>query len=100
MMNITKENIDPLNAVIKINLTPEDYKSRVDAVVRKYQKTANVPGFRPGMVPTGMIKKMYGKAILVDELNNLLSETLGKYIFDNKIDVIGNPLPKKSDQEQ
>lgn len=99
-MNITKENIDALNAVIKINLTPEDYKPKVDAVIKKYQKTANIPGFRAGMVPAGVIKKMYGKAVLVEELNNLLSETLGQYIFDNKIDVIGNPLPKKSEREQ
>ncbi len=99
-MNISKEQLDPLNAILKINITPEDYKPKVDVVIKKYQKTANVPGFRPGMVPTGVIKKMYGKAVLVEELNNLLSETLGKYIFDNKIDVIGNPLPKKSDAEQ
>ncbi len=99
-MNITKEQTDNLNAVIRIHLTSEDYKSRVDTVIKKYQKTANVPGFRPGMVPVGMIKKMYGKAVLVEELNNLLSDTLGKYIFDNKIDVIGNPLPKKSETEQ
>ena len=99
-MNITKEQKDALNAVIKINLMPEDYKDRVNTVLKKYQKTANIPGFRAGMVPVGMIKKMYGKAVLVDELNNLLSETLGKYIYDNKIDVIGNPLPKKSDTEQ
>ena len=99
-MNITKEQIDALNAVIKINLTPEDYKPKVDAVIKKYQKTANIPGFRAGMVPAGVIKKMYGKSVLVEELNNLLSETLGKYIYDNKLDVIGNPLPKKSDSEQ
>lgn len=99
-MNITKENIDALNAVVKINLTPEDYKPRVDKVIKKYQKTANIPGFRAGMVPAGVIKKMYGKAVLVDELNNLLSETLGTYIYENKINVIGNPLPKKSDKEQ
>jgi trigger factor len=99
-MQITKEQVDALNAVIKINITPEDYKPRVDSVIKKYQKTANVPGFRPGMVPVGMIKKMYGKSVLVEELNGLLSETLGNYIFENKIDVIGNPLPKKSDKEQ
>ena len=99
-MNITKEQKDNLNAIIRIHLTPEDYKPRVDSVIRKYQKTANIPGFRPGMVPAGMIKKMYGKSVLVEELNTLLSETLGKYIFDNKIDVIGNPLPAKNEMEQ
>ncbi len=99
-MDITKEQIDALNAVVKIHITPEDYKPRVDAVIKKYQKTANIPGFRAGMVPVGVIKKMYGKSVLVEELNSLLSETLGKYIYDNKIDVIGNPLPKKSEKEQ
>ncbi len=99
-MDITKEQIDALNAVVKIHITPEDYKPRVDAVIKKYQKTANIPGFRAGMVPAGVIKKMYGKSVLVEELNSLLSETLGKYIYDNKIDVIGNPLPKKSEKEQ
>src|SRR6185503_5747375 len=98
-MNITKEPIDALNAVIKIEVTPEDYKPKVDAAIKKYQKSANIPGFRPGMVPAGMIRKMYGKSILVDELNHLLSESLGTYIYENKLDVLGNPLPKKTEKE-
>jgi trigger factor len=93
-MEISKHQLDDLNAVISIEVMPEDYQERVNTVVRKYQKTANIPGFRPGHVPAGIIKKMHGKALLVDELNRLLGETLGKYIYDNKLDVIGTPLPK------
>lgn len=99
-MNITKQQVDDLNAVVKIELQPADYQDRVGQVIRQYQKTANVPGFRPGKVPAGIIKKMYGKAVLVDELNKLLSESLGKYIYDNKLEVIGTPLPKQGEKEQ
>ncbi len=99
-MNITKQQLDDLNAVVKIELQPADYQDRVSQVIRQYQKTASVPGFRPGKVPAGIIKKMYGKAVLVDELNKLLSESLGKYIYENKLDVIGTPLPKQSEKEQ
>ncbi|MBL0104881.1 MAG: trigger factor family protein [Bacteroidetes bacterium] len=99
-MNISKHQIDDLNAVISVDLQPEDYQGRVNQVLRNYQKTAKVPGFRPGNVPTGMIKKMYGKAVLVEELNRLLSEELGKYIYENKIEVLGSPLPKRTSEEQ
>ena len=99
-MNITKENIDALNAVVKIQVEPVDYQPRVNEVIKKYQRTASIPGFRPGKTPTGVIKKMYGKAVMVEELNKLLSESLGKYIFDNKLDVLGSPLPKSTHQEE
>lgn len=98
-MNISKNQIDDLNAIISIELTPEDYQGRVNSVLRNYVKTAKVPGFRPGHVPIGMVKKMYGKAVLVEELNRLLSEELGKYIYTNKIEVLGSPLPKKSSDD-
>jgi len=99
MMNITKEQIDELNAVVKIELKPDDYQGRVNEVIKNYQRSVSVPGFRPGKVPVGVIKKMYGKAVLVEELNKMLSESLGKYIYDNKLDVIGSPLPKKSEKD-
>jgi trigger factor len=98
-MQITKENIDALNAVVKIQVEPADYQNRVNDVIKKYQRTANIPGFRPGKTPAGVIKKMYGKTVLVEELNKLLSESLGKYIVDNKLDVLGSPLPKHTNQE-
>jgi len=99
MMNITKEQIDELNAVVKIELKPDDYQGRVNEVIKNYQRSVSVPGFRPGKVPVGVIKKMYGKAVLVEELNKMLSESLGKYIYENKIEVIGSPLPKKTEKD-
>ena len=98
-MNISKSQIDDLNAIISIELKPEDYQGRVNTVLRNYVKTAKVPGFRPGHVPIGMVKKMYGKAVLVEELNRMLSEELGKYIYSNKIEVLGSPLPKRASSE-
>jgi trigger factor len=93
-MNISQEKIDNLNAVLKINIDPADYTPRVDKAIKDHAKKAKIPGFRPGMVPSSHIKRMYGKSILVDEINNLLSDTLNKYIEDEKLEVLGQPLPK------
>ncbi len=93
-MNITKHDIDKLNAEIKISVTPTDYESRVNEGIKKVQRQANMPGFRPGKVPTGIIKKQYGTQILVDEINKLLNDSIYKYIEENKIEILGNPLPK------
>jgi trigger factor len=97
-MNITQENIDELNAVLKVKVVAEDYLPKVEGALKNYQKKAAIPGFRPGKVPTGVIKKMYGKSVLVDEINKLLSDSLYKYINENKIEILGNPLPKADDQ--
>jgi len=93
-MNISKHDIDSLNAEIKISLTPGDYESRVNEGIKKVQRQASMPGFRPGKVPTGLIKKQYGTQIMVDEINKLLNDTVHKYIEENKLDILGNPLPK------
>ncbi|MBN8696144.1 MAG: trigger factor [Bacteroidetes bacterium] len=93
-MNITQENIDELNAILKVKVVAGDYLPKVEDALKTYQKKANVPGFRPGKVPAGMIKKMYGKSIMVDEINKLLNDSLYNYINENKIEVLGNPLPK------
>lgn len=93
-MNITKHDIDNLNAEIKISVTPTDYETRVNEGIKKVQRQANMPGFRPGKVPTGIIKKQYGTQILVDEINKLLNDSIYKYIEENKIEILGNPLPK------
>ncbi|MBL0046731.1 MAG: trigger factor [Bacteroidetes bacterium] len=98
-MNFTKEKIDELNAVVKVKLGPEDYVDRVEKILKDYQKKANIPGFRPGKVPSGMIKKMYGKSILVDEINKILYDSLNGYISENKLEVLGNPLPKRDDAQ-
>ena len=96
-MNITKEQIDELNAVVKVALTKDDYQDKVETILKNYRKQANIPGFRKGQVPLGMIKKQYGKAVLVDEVNKLLQDNLNKYLTEEKLDVLGNPLPKQQD---
>ncbi|MGZ3833916.1 MAG: trigger factor [Mucilaginibacter sp.] len=99
-MNISQEKIDSLNAVVTINIKPEDYQPRVDKAIKDHAKKAKIPGFRPGMVPPAHIKKMYGKSILVDEVNNLLSDTLNNYISEQQLDVLGQPLPKLDDKKE
>ena len=97
IMNITREDIDALNAVVKVDIVKEDYSDKVEKILTDYRKSANIPGFRKGHVPMGMVKKQYGKAVLVDEVNKLLQDALGKYLVEEKLDVLGNPLPKPQD---
>jgi len=99
-MNITQEKIDNLNAVVKINIDPADYQARVEKAIKDHAKKAKMPGFRPGMVPPSHIKKMYGKSILVDEVNTLLSDTLNNYINEQKLEVLGQPLPKVDSKQE
>ena len=99
-MNITKENIDDLNAVLKISVEKPDYDGNVEKVLRDYRKKANIKGFRPGMVPIGLIKKMYGKAVQIDEINKLVTENIQKYLSDEKIEILGDPLPRTDDREK
>ncbi len=96
-MNITRENLDALNAVVKVDIAKEDYSDKVEKILIDYRKTANIPGFRKGHVPMGMVKKQYGKAVLVDEVNKLLQDALNKYLTEEKLDVLGQPLPKPQD---
>ncbi len=96
-MNITKEQIDDLNAIVKVAIDKSDYQDKVDKILKDYRKQANIPGFRKGQVPLGLIKKQYGKAVLVDEVNKLLQDNLNKYLTEEKLDVLGNPLPKQQD---
>ena len=93
-MNITKENIDALNAVVKVDIVAEDYQAKVSNLLADYRKKADVPGFRKGHVPMGMIKKQYGKSIMMDEVNKLLQESLNKFIAEEKLEMLGNPLPR------
>jgi len=98
-MNISKQNTDKLNAVLTVNMTPEDYQPKVDKAIKDQAKKANIPGFRPGMVPPAHIKRMYGKSILVDTINNLLNDTVNNYINEEKLEVLGQPLPKMDDEK-
>jgi trigger factor len=99
-MNITQEKINDLNAVVKIKIAPEDYTEKVDKSIKEQAKKATLPGFRKGMVPAAHIKKMYGRSILVEEINNLLSETLNKHLTDNKVEILGQPLPVMDDTKE
>ena len=94
-MNIKREDIDSLNAIVTVDIAKEDYSENEEKILKNYRKTANIPGFRKGQVPMGMVKKQYGKAVLVDEVNKLLDQALNKYLTEEKLDVLGNPLPKE-----
>jgi len=94
-MNITKQQIDNLNAVLSVSIDKNDYSDRVENILKDYRKNANIPGFRKGHVPMGMVKKQYGKAVLVDEVNKLIQESLNNYITEEKLDLLGNPIPKE-----
>jgi len=93
-MNIAQDKIDHLNSVVTVKLSPEDYKLRVEKVIKEQAKKAKLPGFRPGLVPPSHIKRMHGKSILLEEINKLLNDTLTNFISENKIQVLGQPLPK------
>ena len=99
-MNITKNQIDNLNATIKIELGKEDYAARVEKALKDYQKKVVVNGFRPGKTPLGMVKKMYGQSLLVDEINKVLGESLNNYIKENDLQILGEPLPNETDQKE
>ncbi|MGA3013314.1 MAG: trigger factor [Bacteroidales bacterium] len=94
-MNITRENTGELTATIRIEILKDDYEEKVLKQIKDFQHKANIPGFRPGKVPVGLIRKMYGKAIVADEVNKIMSDSIAKYILDEKLDVLGNPLPSE-----
>jgi trigger factor len=95
-MNVDKQVIDSVNAVVKIQLLKADYQEKVENTLKNYRKKANVPGFRPGMVPAGLIQKMYGKSVLAEAVQDAVSEALYNYIRDNKLNILGEPLPSES----
>jgi trigger factor len=99
-MNITRENIDDLNAVLKVKINKPDYEDKVETVLKDYRKKATIKGFRPGMVPIGLIKKMYGRAVLIDEINKVVTDNIQKYIEDEKLEILGDPIPKTDEQEK
>jgi len=98
-MNITKENISKVNALLKVNVTKDDYTEKVETQIKDYKKKARVDGFRPGKIPEGLVRKMYGKAILVEEVNKIMSESLTKYLIDEKLNILGEPLPNRENQK-
>jgi len=92
-MKITSNYIDKLNGKITIEIDKKDYAEQVNSVLHKYSQTANVAGFRKGHVPMGLIKKQYGRAVIMDEVNKLIDKQLRNYIKDNEIDMLGGPIP-------
>lgn len=96
-MNIARKDIDPINVVITVSVAKEDYTDKVEKTLRDYRKKANMPGFRPGNVPLGLIKKMYGNAVKAEEINNLVSDNLAQYIEENDLQILGQPLPSETE---
>lgn len=99
-MDITQEKTGNLNAVVKIKIAPADYSAKVEKAIKDQAKKAQLPGFRKGMVPPAHIKKMYGKSILVEEVNNLLNDTLSNYIAEQKLEILGQPLPQLENERE
>ena len=97
-MKISFDCADKINGLLTMTVEPADYQEAVEKTLKNYRKKAQVPGFRPGMVPMGMIKKQYGTAVKVEEVNKILGEKLYEYIQDNKIQMLGEPLPNQEKQ--
>ena len=97
-MNVSLQNIDKVSALLTVKLEKADYQEKVDKSLKSFRQKAQIPGFRKGMVPMSLVKKMYGKSALAEEVNKLLSETVYKYIQDNKVNILGEPLPNEDKQ--
>ena len=98
-MNIVRKDLDQNNALVTICIEKADYAEKVDKNLRDFRKKANIPGFRPGMIPMGLVKKMYGKAVMAEEINKLVSENLYSYIRENNMNILGEPLPNETEQK-
>lgn len=98
-MNVSLQNIDNVSALLTVDMVRADYLENVEKSLKKIRKDAQMPGFRKGMVPMALVKKMYEKSVIVDEVNKMLGEAINKYIEDNKVEILGEPLPDES-QEQ
>ncbi|MFW5773673.1 MAG: trigger factor [Tangfeifania sp.] len=98
-MNITRENTDNVNAVLKITIEKPDYEPKVDEKLKEYRQKADMPGFRPGKAPLGLIKKRFGKSLLIEEVNTLLSQKLTSYLMEEKLQILGEPLANEEQQK-
>src|SRR5574344_70591 len=99
-MNVSfDKNNDAVSGILKLEIVKADYAEQLDKDLRSIRQKANVPGFRKGMVPLGMIKKMFGKQALVEVVNKLISENLFKYIRENDLHVLGEPMPNETEQK-
>ncbi|MCB0396032.1 MAG: trigger factor [Flavobacteriales bacterium] len=98
-MQITKEEKGDLVAILKVKVEPNDYSEKVNKAIKDYRKKVSMPGFRPGMVPPGLIRKMYGKSILVEEVNQVVSQSLNDYITTEKLQILGNPMLENEQED-
>ena len=99
-MNIVRKDLDQNNATLTVCIEKVDYTEKVEKSLRDYRKKANIPGFRPGMVPMGLLKKMYGKAVIAEEINKLVSDSLFGYIRENNVNMLGEPMPNEVEQKE
>lgn len=99
-MNISFENPDKINGLLTITVEEADYKENVEKALKDYRKKANYPGFRPGMVPMGLVKKQFGTSAKMDAINKLIGEQIYKYVNDNNIQMLGEPLPSEKQEPQ
>jgi len=97
-MDIKQVKIDDLNALLRVKVSPVDYKEKVDETLKSYRKQASIPGFRQGKVPMGLIKKKYGPSVVAEEVNKVINDALYEHITENKVDILGNPMPKDDEQ--
>jgi len=98
-MNITQEKIDGGNALLKVKLEPQDYSKQYDDALKNYRRQLNLPGFRAGKVPMGMVKNRFGKSLLAEEINKVLNNSIQTYIKENEINVLGSPIPSDEHEE-
>jgi len=98
-MNVSLQNVDKVSALLTVDMVKADYQEKVEAQLKKIRKDAQMPGFRKGMVPMGLVKKMYEKNVIADEVNKQLGEAINKYIQENKVQMLGEPLPNENQQQ-
>ena len=99
-MKVSENKVDNVNSIIKVEIEKNDYQEKVDKSIQQLRHKANIPGFRPGKVPTGLLKKMYGKSVLVEEINSVVSNSLVDFIQKNNLNILGEPLPNETEQKE
>lgn len=95
-MNISLQNVDKVSAVLTVKIEKADYQEKVEKALKTLRQRVNMPGFRKGMVPMGLVKKQFGTSVLVEEVDKLMQEKVSEYIRENKVDMLGAPLPKEN----
>ena len=98
-MNVSLQNIDKVSAQLTVKLEKADYQEKVDKSLKSFRQKAQMPGFRKGMVPMSLVKKMYGKSVIAEEVNKVLQEAVYNYIKENKVNMLGEPLPNEEKQQ-